>query len=394
MSLGTSNRDGGRTNEAGHLRPIAKGFEGDVLEGLTATQRAAGANMSVDIAVGDALLRRSDGTYAHPAFNDAVYNQVIAAADGSNPRRDVVVMYVDYAETPSTGVSNNTNGVVKITSVSGTAAGSPVDPSDVTIQSAVGSGNPWTKLARVRLGATTTSVTDSLIDDVREMATVKRRRSPVEAMLGETQIYTAGTTWTKKLGLKYVVVQVMGGGGGGGGAASAGASNCAQGGGGGAGGYSRKKVLEASLGSTETVTVGAAGAAASAGANSGGAGGNSSFGAHATANGGGGGTGGTADTGNQIRSGGAGGSAASGDINVTGQSGMFGRISGGWPFSSASGGNTALGSGGKQNTGSSGAGGAASGYGAGGGGGMDQGTSTARAGGAGAGGIVIVEEYY
>lgn len=170
MSLATSNRDGGRTNEAGHLRSVSKGLIGQVISGLTVSQRAAGANMSVDVAIGDAIVQRSDGTYGHPAWNDAVYNQVIAAADGSNPRRDIVVMYIDYGVTPSTGVANNTNGVVKIASVAGTAAGSPVDPSSATIQSAVGSGNPWIKLARVRLAAGATSVSNSVIEDLREMA--------------------------------------------------------------------------------------------------------------------------------------------------------------------------------------------------------------------------------
>lgn len=171
MSLATSNRDGGRTNEAGHLRGVSKGLLGRILNGLNVSQRGAGANMSVDVAIGDALIMRSDGTYGHPSWNDAVYNQVIATADGSNPRRDIIVMYIDYGQAPSTGVANNTNGVVKIKSVAGTAAGSPVDPSSAAIQSSVGSGNPWVALARVRVAAGATSISNSVIDDLRIMAT-------------------------------------------------------------------------------------------------------------------------------------------------------------------------------------------------------------------------------
>jgi len=171
MSLGTSNRDGGKTSESGHLRPLSKMFGGNILgdvkTSLKVVQRAAGANMSVDVGIGDAMLYRSDGTYGHPVFNDAVYNQVIAAADGSNPRRDIIVIYVDYGQTPSTAVSNNTNGVVKIKSVAGTPAGSPADPSAAAIQSSVGSGNPWAYLARVRVGAGVTTISDSVIDDLR-----------------------------------------------------------------------------------------------------------------------------------------------------------------------------------------------------------------------------------
>jgi len=169
MSLGTSNRDGGKTSESGHLRAIAKIVTGDVITGLNAVQRAAGVNMSVDVQIGDAFVRRSDGSYAHPVFNDAVYNQVISAADGSNPRRDIVVIYVDYGQTPSTAVSNNTNGVVKIKVVNGTPAGSPVDPNAAAIQASVGSGNPYSILARVRVPASQTTISNSLIDDLRTM---------------------------------------------------------------------------------------------------------------------------------------------------------------------------------------------------------------------------------
>jgi hypothetical protein len=170
MSLATSNRDGGRTSESGHLRAVQKIITGEVLTGLNVSQRSAGANMSVDVAIGDAIIPRADGTYGHPAWNDAVYNQVIGTADISNPRRDMIVMYIDYGQTPSTGVSNNTNGVVKIKSVAGTPAGSPADPSAAAIQSSVGSGNPYIILARVRVAAGASSITNSVIDDFRKIA--------------------------------------------------------------------------------------------------------------------------------------------------------------------------------------------------------------------------------
>jgi hypothetical protein len=171
MSLGTSNRDGGKTSESGHLRALYKAFpNGGIFQGLNVSQRGAGANMSVDIAIGDALIPRSDATYAHPVFNDAVLNKVVSTADPSNPRRDIVIMYVDYTVTPSTGVSNNTNGVVLTKVVAGTPAGSPVDPSGAALQAAAGSGNPYIQLARVRVGAGVTSIANSVIDDLRTFA--------------------------------------------------------------------------------------------------------------------------------------------------------------------------------------------------------------------------------
>lgn len=170
MSLGTTNRDGGKTSESGHLRSIYKALIGEVLSGLAVSQRGAGANMSVDIATGDAVLPRSDATYGHPVFNDAVLNKTVTAADPSNPRRDIVIMYLDYTVTPSTGVSNNTNGVVLTKVVAGTPAGSPADPSAAALQAAAGSGNPYVVLARIRVGAGVTTIGNSVIDDLRRMA--------------------------------------------------------------------------------------------------------------------------------------------------------------------------------------------------------------------------------
>lgn len=184
MSWGTSNRDGGKTSESGHLRAISKIIRGNVINGLAVVQRAAGANMSIDIGIGDGLVMRSDGTYGHQVFNDAVENKTVTTADGSNPRRDIVVVYVDYGQTPSTAVSNNTNGVVKSMIVAGTPAGSPTDPADATIQSAVGSGNPWFKLARVRVPAGQTSISNTLIDNLREFAGAKDMPGTVKDYAG------------------------------------------------------------------------------------------------------------------------------------------------------------------------------------------------------------------
>lgn len=99
-------------------------------------------------------------------------------------------------------------------------------------------------------------------------------------------IYDASTTWTKQANLEYVQVTVVGAGGGGG-SAELGSTDQGQAGNSGAIGY--KKILAASLGSTETVTIGSGGAGGAGGTNDGSDGGNSSFGSHVTANGGSGG---------------------------------------------------------------------------------------------------------
>lgn len=166
-------------------------------------------------------------------------------------------------------------------------------------------------------------------------------------------------TWTKPAGLKYVVVEVQAGG----------ANGISKNSGGGAGGYTKKTIVSASLGATETITIGAVG-------------GNSSFGAHCSA------TGTTSQTG---------GSSSGGDLNITGEDGSS-ALSG--FFESTGRANSRSGRGGSSVLGRGGAalltnGGSATGYGS--GGACAGGTGspdTAGSNGSGTAGIVIVTEYY
>lgn len=173
-------------------------------------------------------------------------------------------------------------------------------------------------------------------------------------------------TWTKPTGLKYVIVEVQAVGGIGGDAT--GASNGGSGGGG--GGYSRKLIEAASLGATETVTIG-------------GAGNSSSFGSHCSATAGSNGT-------NGGGSGGSGGTGSSGDINVTGGGGGAGN---GTASISGAGGASFFGAGGRGQNGNDLNGENGGNYGAGGSGGATQSSGT-QSGGNGGPAIVIVTEYY
>lgn len=155
-----------------------------------------------------------------------------------------------------------------------------------------------------------TSAGRALIDD----ATAADQRATLSAFGSmAVQSYAANGTWTKPSGLLYAVVEVWGAGGSGGGSNTS-ANGC----GGAGGGYSRKLIPAASLGVSETVTVGSGGAAIAANTNSNGnAGGTSSFGAHCSATGGGGGVSGNGGGGGDSTPG----SGSGGDLNVTGSAG-------------------------------------------------------------------------
>lgn len=214
----------------------------------------------------------------------------------------------------------------------------------------------------------------------------------VQLSSASPRVYTANDTWSKPTGLVYVEVEVIGGGGAGGGAGATSGSEYACGSGGGGGGYSKKKILAASLGSSETVTVGAGGTGVSAA--QGNTGGTSSFGSHLQATGGVGGVASAVATTTAFLTAAAGGIGSLGDINAAGDAGMPGGRNFGSTSHGGGGGGSNMGGGGQGVTTAAGNNGnAGQAYGGGGSGAANAVSQSARAGAAGAAGVVIVWEY-
>jgi hypothetical protein len=251
----------------------------------------------------------------------------------------------------------------------------------------------------------------SLHDDVRDeviaiagelgvepSGTESTVRARLDAGLGLREIvyFTSNGTFTKASypWLRAVRVRVQGGGGGGGGAESTTSLQGAAGAGGAGGGYAELLIAASSLGSSETVTVGAAGSGASGA--SGSAGGNSSFGTLVVGNGGGAGTLGLASNAATAVNGPAGGTGT-GDLVVAGEPGGGAMRDGNDYTVAGLGGSAVLGHGAKGflnvitfDNGVAGVN-APSGYGGGGSGARNAGVQSTRAGGNGSAGIVIVE---
>lgn len=156
--------------------------------------------------------------------------------------------------------------------------------------------------------------------------TVAQALSLLGAFSGVTlQAFTTpgANTYTPTSGMKHCIVLSTGGGGGGGGADSSTTTNdIGAGGGGGAGGTCIEAFSAATIGASQTVTIGAAGTAGSNAGGNGGAGGNTTFGTLHTANGGAGGTGsGTSANSGDANDGGDGGVPTGGLLNITGGDG-------------------------------------------------------------------------
>ena len=223
-------------------------------------------------------------------------------------------------------------------------------------------------------------------------------KAPAAAAAGivgiSVQKFTASGTYTPVANLVAAVIECIGGGGGGGGAGSVSTTSFVMGGGGAAGGYSRLTASAATIGASQTVTIGAGGTAGAAAAGNGGNGGATSVGTLCVANGGGGGVGGN-DTAAKYPGGGTPGVAGTGDVAMAGNpglTGLWGNVAG-----AAAGASSFFGGGAISVPATAGTKvgvAAAANTGAGGTGGISAFTATNVAGAAGGAGLVIITEYH
>lgn len=295
------------------------------------------------------------------------------------------------ATATNTGLFSSTTGTIGA-SILGTQVGSW---SSGGYNGAIGATTSSTVIATTITAANTaisgTTTTNNLIvtGTCTGCGTAGITKVSVQTFCASGCTHTAGT-YTPTAGTKFVIAEMAGGGGGGGGANT----NGYQGVSGASGGYLKALLTSAQLGSSQTITIGAAGTAGSSAGGNGGAGGTTSVGSLLSCAGGSGGSGNNTN-------GGGGTGVSGGSATVTTGTTLLvitGQASGGTfnfgPTFIGSGGSNPLGFG-SPATGfpSSGAvnGTSGTGYGSGGGGAASAGS--AETGAVGQGGIVIFTEY-
>lgn len=142
------------------------------LTAFAVTERGAGANFTVDVSAGDAVVTGDDETDQGNYYvrSTAVENIAVTAAPGSNSRIDLVVLQIND---PTAGGAVGDDFTIE--TVDGTADPSPVPPA--LPDSAL-------LLATILVSSSDASVTDSMITDARVLA--GRRCSPgtLEAQAG------------------------------------------------------------------------------------------------------------------------------------------------------------------------------------------------------------------
>ena len=211
------------------------------------------------------------------------------------------------------------------------------------------------------------------------------------------QIFTSSGTYTPTSGMKYCIIEAVGGGGGGGGA-KGGAAITTAGGGGSGGGYGRAICSAATIGASQSVTIGAAGAAGASTPTNGTIGGITTVGGAPLVRGGGGNPGFASSTATPGHQGFGGGTVSGGDIFFDGGQGTVGIGASIVTISpkGGDGGDSIFGNGGTAlqaaPAGGAAGNGANNGYGGGGSGGSS-GSTTGQAGSAGTAGVVFITEF-
>ena len=235
------------------------------------------------------------------------------------------------------------------------------------------------------LGATSVTSTGTQLNLLNASTVV-----PINKIV--TQSFTSSGTYTPTAGMVYCIIECLAGGGGGGGVANSTAGQQGGAGGGGSGGYSRAIATAATIGVSQTVTIGGSGTAGANTGGTGGSGGNTSVGAICIANGGSGGTGGPGGAG------GGGGALGTGNLILAGNNGTWGGFAsiltvtmaaGGGGFSILGSGSTAI----VFSQASFNGGNSAGNSGSGGGGGFSYNAGGAKTGGTGGNGQVFITEF-
>lgn len=144
---------------------------------MAVTEKSGTPNMSVDVATGRAVILGSDATYqgSYTVDNRGTRNVTIATADGSNPRKDLIVARV--RDSAYAGADDDWD----IVAVTGTPAAVPTEPS--------APANSLT-LAMVDVVAGATSITNAKITNRRTLA------RPWNTAWGEIarSVYTSNVT--------------------------------------------------------------------------------------------------------------------------------------------------------------------------------------------------------
>jgi hypothetical protein len=164
-----------------------------VLSGLALTP---GAGMQMLVAAGDAMVRGRNVTGQGAYFVSDTAQNVVAwpVASGTNPRIDSLILAVGDTQYGALGASMGGTQGPKFVVVSGTAAASPVAPTDAAIQTAIGAGG-WERVADVLIPTSAASILAGNITPPTTWAIGTAREFTINRVMAASQTFTNPTTF-------------------------------------------------------------------------------------------------------------------------------------------------------------------------------------------------------
>lgn len=194
-----------------YARHLSRLFTGNVVDGLLVVPKTG---LTVTLPSGNGFIPYGSGaTASNREFSlVADFDITLDTADASNPRIDLIVIYVDMGVSLPGGVPTSANldgrGVVKATFVKGTPNASPVDPTVGAIQTKIGASNPYIVVAAVLVDALVGTIAANKITDRRVIAQLSNpnltssniaQRGIWWEELGRATLGTAGTNMSVTL---------------------------------------------------------------------------------------------------------------------------------------------------------------------------------------------------
>lgn len=166
------------------MESIGAGDSGGIINGFNVTAPDQ-PSMAVKISSGD------PGADSHCiiGFNNYCYfgwmtedfTLSLSGSSQSSSRISYIVAYVDrtinFVESDNIIESPD---VLKIVEVPGTESDSPVPPTSSQIQGVVGANNPYIILASINISSGTTTITDSLITDLRQFSKIDSEKLGID----------------------------------------------------------------------------------------------------------------------------------------------------------------------------------------------------------------------
>lgn len=179
---------------------LASSKGGNLVASPSDLKVSAGTGTNLSISAGSAIIGNGTNSGIRVG-SDATNTVTVNAASTANPRKDVVVMYIDNSVAPSTNVTDNTDlGILKFKVVAGSPAASPVAPTASAIQSSIGAGNPYMVLANVTVPKSATAASSFTIEDARILPASLIPDSSIRgSQLADGSVTSSKIDWTTSI---------------------------------------------------------------------------------------------------------------------------------------------------------------------------------------------------